>query len=173
MRVEIERYITKNYYQLLSIAKKITKGHDLHEDLLHEVILQLYDKDDIVLKGYDDNQIRYYIVSVLRINWFSKTSPFYYRVRREIQKYSELNEVLDMEDDQENFEKEIILSILETSFTELTWFHKSMIQMYLVLGSLKKVSNQTDIPVTSVARYVREAKNHMKDDINEFYKNEE
>lgn len=173
MRIEIEKYITKNYYQLLSISKKITKGHDLHEDLLHEVILQLYDKDDIVLKKYDDNQIRYYIVSVLRINWFSKTSPFYYRVRREIQKYSELNDVLDIEDDQENFEKEIILTILETSFTELTWFHKSMIQMYLVLGSLKKVSNQTDIPVTSVARYVREAKNHMKDDINEFYKNEE
>lgn len=173
MRIEIEKYITKNYYQLLNISKKITKGHDLHEDLLHEVILQLYDKEDIILKGYDDNQIRYYIVSILRINWFSKTSPFYYRVRREIQKYSELSDVLDMEDEQENFEKEVILGILETSFTELTWFHKSMIQMYLVLGSLKKVSNQTDIPVTSVARYVREAKQQIKDDINEFYNNEE
>jgi RNA polymerase sigma factor (sigma-70 family) len=172
MRIEIERYITKNYYQLLNISKKITKGHDLHEDLLHEVILQLYDKEDIILKAYDDNQIRYYIVSILRINWFSKTSPFYYRVRREIQKYSELSDVLEMEDEQENFEKEIILGILETSFTELTWFHKSMIQMYLVLGSLKKVSNQTDIPITSVARYVREAKQQMRDDIEDYYNND-
>jgi hypothetical protein len=38
--------------------------------------------------------------------------------------------------------------------------------MYLVLGSLKKVSNQSEIPITSVARYIKEAKTQIKDDIN-------
>jgi RNA polymerase sigma factor (sigma-70 family) len=172
MRTEIETYFTNNYYHLLNIAKKITKGHDLHQDLLHEVILQVYNKEEIELRGYDDNQIKYWLVSIMRINWHSKTSPFFYKVRREIQKYSELTDVLDMEEEQHNYEKEIILSILETSFTELTWFHKSVLQMYLVLGSLKKVSNQTDIPITSVARYVREAKKQMRDDIEDYYNND-
>lgn len=172
MRIEIENYITKNYYKLLGISKKITKNHDLHQDLLHEVILQLYSKEDIILKEYTDDQIRYYIVSIMRINWHSKTSPFYYKIRREGQKYSEITDILDMEDDQENFEKELIFSILERSFTELSWFHKSMIQMYLVLGSLKKVSTQTEIPITSVARYVKEAKAQMRNDVNDSYEKE-
>lgn len=170
MRKEIEQYITKNYYQLLTIAKKITKNHNLSQDLLHEVILQLYEKEDIILQQYNDDQIKYYIVSILRINWYSKTSPFYYRIKRETEKYAELSDVFDIEDEQHNFEKEIILSILEKSFCELSWFHKSMIQMYLVLGSLKKVSQQTDIPITSVARYVKEAKQQMRNDINNNYK---
>jgi hypothetical protein len=87
-----------------------------------------------------------------------------------MQKYVDITEILQVEDDQQNFEKEMIFNILETSFCELSWFHKSMIQMYLVLGSLKKVSNQTDIPLTSVARYVKEAKEQIKNDITN-YKN--
>lgn len=170
MRKEIEEYITNNYFELIKISKTITKNHDLHQDLLHEVILQLYDKDDIILKEYSNNQIRYFIVAIMRINWYSKTSPFYYKVRREMQKYVDITEILQIEDDQQNFEKEMIFNILETSFCELTWFQKSIIHMYLVLGSLKKVSNQTDIPLTSVARYVRGAKEQIKNDITN-YKN--
>jgi len=41
MNKEVEQFITKNYYELLKITKKITKNHDLTQDLLHEVIIQL------------------------------------------------------------------------------------------------------------------------------------
>lgn len=165
MRIEVEQYITKNYYELLNIAKKITKSHELTQDLFHEVILQLYSKEEIILEEYSDNQIKYYIVSILRINWYSKTSPFHYRVRRETQKYVELDYVMDMSDEQEAFEKELIFNILETEYAELTWFNKAILEMYMVLGSLRKVSLQTDIPIASVARYVRESKQKIKDNM--------
>ena len=84
---EIEQYITKNYYQLLKIAKTITKNNQLSQDLLHEVIVQLYEKNEIILRKYEDNQIKYYIVSIMRINWYSKTSPFYYKIRKESSTY--------------------------------------------------------------------------------------
>ena len=83
MRKEIECFLNRNYYQLLNISNKITKNNQLSQDLLHEVILQLYDKDDIVLKSYDDNSIKYYITAIMRINYYSKTSPFYYKIKRE------------------------------------------------------------------------------------------
>lgn len=166
MRKEIEQYITKNYYELLNIAKRITKNHELSQDLFHEVILQLYSKEDIELQEYSDNQIRYYIVSIIRINWISKTSPFHYRVRREMQKYVEIDQIMDMTEEQETFEKELIFNILEMEYAELNWFHKSMMEMYMVLGSLRKVSLQTDIPIASVARYVRESKQKIKDNMN-------
>lgn len=165
MKKCIESYITKNYYKLQTIAKTITKNHNLSNDLLHECILQLYDKDDIILKEYSDDQIRYYIVSIMRINWYSKTSPFYYKVRREFLNYSDIKEVLDMESEQENFEKQIIFDILEVEYSELTWFHKSIMDLYLTLGSLKKVSKKTSIPLASVGRYVKESKKQIRDNI--------
>lgn len=165
MNKAVELYITKNYYQLQKIANTITKNHNLSQDLLHEVIVQLYDKDEIKLKGYDDNQIKYYIVSIMRINWYSKTSPFYYKVKREIQKYQDLTETHNIPDEQDDYEKQIIFDILETSWCELNWFHKSLFEWYMTLGSLKKVSLKTNIPLASIGKYIKEAKNEMKQEV--------
>ena len=163
MNREIERYITNNYYQLLTITKKITKGHELSQDLLHEVILQLYNKDNIILKEYCDEQIKYYIVSVIRINWHSTTSPFYYKIRKESSKYTNIDEIYNLADDtQLEYEKQILFDILEQSWCELDWFRKSLFEMYLTLGSMKKVSKQTRIPVSSISRYLRESKDQIK-----------
>jgi len=161
----IECYITKNYYELFAIAKKITKNHDLSQDLLHEVFIQLWDKDKIVLKSYDDNSIKYYIVAIMRINWHSNTSPFYYKVRREMHKYSDINEILTMSDEQEDFEKQLIFDILEQEWCELNWFNKSLLELWLTLGSMKKVAKQTTIPISSISNYLKETRATMKKNV--------
>jgi RNA polymerase sigma factor (sigma-70 family) len=165
MNKEIECYLTRNYYELLNIAKKITKNHNLTQDLFHEVILQLYNKENIILREYDDNQIKYYIVSIMRINWYSNTSPFYYKVRKEFKMYSDLSEILSMPDDQENFEKEIIFSILEQEWCELDFFRKALFEMYMTLGSMKKVSKKTTIPISSISNYLKESRNQIKTNV--------
>jgi RNA polymerase sigma factor (sigma-70 family) len=166
MNKEIERYLTTNYYQLLSIAKKITKNHDLTEDLFHEVIIQLYNKNNIVLQEYSDDQMKYYIVSIIRINWHSKTSPFYYRIRKESSKYTNIDDIYDLADDtQLEYEKQQLFDILEQSWCELDWFRKSLFEMYMTLGSMKKVSKQTRIPISSISRYLKESKELIKTNI--------
>ena len=166
MNKEIERYITTNYYQLLNIAKKITKNHELTSDLFHEVILQLYNKNNIVLQEYSDDQMKYYIVSIIRINWHSKTSPFYYRIRKESSRYTNIDEIYDLADDtQLEFEKQHLFDILEQSWCELDWFRKSLFEMYMTLGSMKKVSKQTRIPISSISRYLKESKELIKTNI--------
>lgn len=166
MNKHIERYITTNYYQLLTIAKKITKNHELTGDLLHEVILQLYNKSNIVLEEYSDDQMKYYIVSVIRINWHSQTSPFYYKIRKESSKYTNIDECFNLTDDtQLEFEKQQLFDILEQSWCELDWFKKSLFEMWLTLGSMKKVSKQTRIPISSISRYLKESKEQIKSNI--------
>jgi hydroxymethylpyrimidine pyrophosphatase-like HAD family hydrolase len=163
MNRDIEKYITINYYELLKISKRITKNHELSQELLHEVIMQLYDKDEIKLKAYDDNQIKYYIVSILRTNWYSQTSPFYYKIRKETKNHVSVDEIYNLADDEQlNFEKQQLFDILEESWAELDWFRKSLFEMYMTLGSMKKVSNQTRIPVSSISRYLRESKDQIK-----------
>jgi hypothetical protein len=164
---EIEDYITKNYYVLLNIAQKMTKQDPLTQDLLHECILQLYDKEVITLKNYSDDSIKYYIVAVMRINYFSKTSPFHYRIRRERMIMNvDVATCWDLSYEQEEFETEIIYQLLETSYAELDWFKKSLLDMYLSLNrSMNAVSRKTNIPKTSISRYINEIRKTVKTDI--------
>jgi hypothetical protein len=118
----------------------------------------LYDKNEIKLNSYEDNNIKYFIVAIIRTNWYSKTSPFYYKIRRESALYTDLKDVLNMEDEQETFEKEHILCILEDGWADLDWFHKSLFEMYMCLGSMNKVSKKTKIPLSSIRRYIKESK---------------
>lgn len=162
MKPEINNYITRNYYELLEICNKITKHNSLAGDLLNDVILQLYDRDNIKLNKLDDNSIKYYIIKCLTINWYSKTSPFYRKVRRESTLYNELFEVANLIDSEDIFTEHSMMEIVETEFTEMDWFHKIIFNKYLTLGSLKKVSVDTRIPLTSIARYVKETKTTIK-----------
>jgi hypothetical protein len=168
MNKEVENYIIREYYKLQSIANKICKRtDDLHKDLLHEVILQLYDKDEIKLKKYDDNSIKYYITAIMRINYYSKTSPFYYKIRREnVIINVDLSTCFDLEYEQESFESEILLQLMEQEYAELDWFKKSLLDLYLSLNSsMKAVSRKTTIPISSISRYLKEIRTETKQKI--------
>jgi len=167
MRKEIECFLNRNYYQLLNISKKITKNDQLSQDLLHECILQLYDKDDIKLNKYDDNSIKYYITAVMRINYYSKTSPFYYKIKRErILMTVDINSCWDMSYEQEEFETEEMYQLLEMNYAELDWFKKSLLDLYLSLNSsMKAVSRKTRIPISSISRYIKEIRTETKNNI--------
>ena len=168
MNCKVEEFIKNNYYILLGISKKITKGNELHQELLHEVIVQLYEKKVINLKEYDDDSIRYYITAVLRINWYSRTSPFYYRVRRERVLFNvDLSQCWDLSYEQEEFESEELLQLLEIEYANLDWFKKSLLDMYLSLNSsMKAVSRKTNIPTQSISRYMKETRNTVITNIN-------
>jgi len=159
----VEAYITKNYYKLLQISKRITKGHQLHQDLLHEIIIQLYNKKEINLNDYEDDTIRYWITSIMRINWYSKTSPFFYKMRKETLTYQPLNDIFEYQDNEQLvWEKEILLQSLEISYSELDFWKKGMIELYLVLGSVNKVSKYTGIPKSSIIKYVKQSKEQLR-----------
>jgi hypothetical protein len=57
---EIEVFVTNHYYELLSISKKYTKNDDFASELLHEVLLQLFEKKEIKCK-LDNNSIKYFM----------------------------------------------------------------------------------------------------------------
>jgi len=162
MNKKIEQYITDNYYQLLRIARRITKGHELSQDLLHEIILQLYNRKDITLNQFDDDTLRYYLTSIMRLNWNSKTSPFFYKMRKESLTYQPLNDIFEYEDEQMAWEKEVLLQSLEVSYSELDFWRKAMVELYLVLGSVNKVSKFTGIPKSSIIKYVKQSKEELK-----------
>lgn len=160
---KIESYITRNYYELRKITKRITGNHELTDDLLHEVFLQLLNKETIKLNSYDDDTLRYYFVSIIRINWISETAPFRRKLTKNNQKLVEFTNNIEVEEDQYDWEREHLIQAMEISFTELNFFQKGLLELYLVLGSVNKVAQQTEIPKSSVIKQIRKAKDIIKE----------
>lgn len=163
MNKDLYNFIECNYEQLKNICKKITCNNELSDDLLHEILIQLLEKDNMGV--IDKEDIKWYVIRVIQLNWHSKTSPFYYKIRKENLKYVELNYVNDVEDENTNMEREELMTKVEEEFSNLDWFHKQLFEQYLVLGSLRKLNLATKIPIASLSRYIRESKEIIKSNI--------
>jgi len=70
--MSLSGYLDRNYDDLLQAAHRIA-GND-GPDLLHEVILQLYQTKDETIDGLlERNQLKYWILRVMVNNYNSKT----------------------------------------------------------------------------------------------------
>jgi hypothetical protein len=75
----------------------------------------------------------------------------------------DLESCYDLEYEQENYEREELIQLLEQEYAELNWFKKSLLDMYLSLNSsMKAVSRKTSIPISSISRYFKEIRLETK-----------
>lgn len=171
MKIEVERYITNNYYLLLSISKKYTKDDEWATELLHEVILQLYDKKEMKLQ-LDDESIKAYIIRCLMVNWCYPSSPFFKKFKNTKYTHVELKEAIHIMNDESQIDSHRFIEIMEEEFADVSWWNKIIFEKYMVLGSLKKVSLDTKITLPSIGRYVKETKTKVKEQTIKRYENE-
>jgi DNA-directed RNA polymerase specialized sigma24 family protein len=162
MTPEIEQYVIKNYIELKAICLKMTKHSSWAEDLLNDVLLQLWEKDEIKLSNLEDSSIKAYILRCITNNWYSETSPFYRKVKRESSLYSDIKDITDTPVEDNELDEHLLMDTLEVEYGALGWFQKDLLSRYLILGSYKKVSIQTRIPLNSVHTYVKKAKEELK-----------
>jgi len=159
---EIEKVIIECYSEFKLFCQRITKHNSYGDDLLQDVMLQLYQKDVIKIDKLDNKSIKNYIFRCLITNWYSKTSPFNRKVTRESNLYDEIADIPEIVDNNDDIEQHKLIEITEEEYGKVGWFHKDILSRYIILGSLKRVSNQTTIPITSINRYVIEAKSEVK-----------
>ena len=81
----LDGYLSRNYDDLLQAAYRIA-GKD-GPDLLHEVILQLYQtKQDTIDGLLERDQMKYWVLRVMVNNYNSKTSRYHYKWRKDIER---------------------------------------------------------------------------------------
>ena len=161
MKIEIEKYITNHYYELKAVCKKYTKNDDWASELLHEVILQLYEQKELKC-NLDDKNIKYYIIRAIMVNWCYPSSPFYRKYKKKDFITVDITEVLNITNQDNETDVHELMNILELEWSHTNWFNKTIFEKYLVMGSLKKVSVDTTIPLTSIKRYVDETRTSIK-----------
>ena len=168
---EVEQYIARNYYKLLKIAHKYTDNDDWASELLHEVVLQLYDKKEYNLK-LDDESIKSFIIRCLMVNWCYPSSPFYKKHKKDNFTHVEINDAIQVMKNETEMDEHKFMDIMEQEFQDQSWFHKLLFEKYLTMGSLKKVSIDTKISLPSIGRYIKETRTQVKLSTFKRYNNE-
>ena len=84
----------------------------------------------------------------------------------------ELTEAIELWNQDSEVDRHKFLDIMEEEFSDINWFNKIIFEKYMMLGSLKKVSVNTNISLPSIGRYVKDTKNQVKLNTFKRYNNE-
>jgi len=135
--------IVQEYPILIEASKKITNNHELHMDLLHYALEELYSKknyEEIINSG----GVRFYVVRIMLTQWRSNTGPFYKMFFN--QKSNEISEdIIDYKEyDQHDLE---YIKALE----DLAWYDKELFKIFSdKQHTISSLSRETGIPRSSV-----------------------
>tara|TARA_R100001440_G_scaffold75744_1_gene103903 strand:+ start:8023 stop:8559 length:537 start_codon:yes stop_codon:yes gene_type:complete len=133
--VTLNRYLERNYTDLLQAAERIA-GKD-GPDLLHEVILQLYQTKAETLDGLlERGQMKYWALRVMVNNYNSKTSRYHYKWRKDIERRRKFSrQIRDWWDgDGVAAHRDELLTHIETQLADLPWFDAEVFAIYFEEG---------------------------------------
>jgi hypothetical protein len=147
--------IVIEYPILIEASKKITGGHELHLDLLHYAIEELYSKsnyNEIINSG----GLRFYIVRIMLTQWRSNTGPFYKMFFN--QKSNEIVGDFIYEDEYEFNEIEY-----KEALEDLKWYDKELFKLFTnEQHTISSLSRQTGIPRSSVDFTIKKVRKILK-----------
>lgn len=153
-------YIKDNYKKLKQKVRAVTKNHQNSDDLFNDLLLSLYSKPieyqrDLIEK----NKVEHWIMASAKLQFASKTSPFYYTYKKFNMDTSQLYEDTQttedvLEDVSEEIldyirlELELYYSIYErTLTTEHLLRNKSYSEIGREYGVNRKYVSETVTPV--------------------------
>jgi hypothetical protein len=172
------------YYEnkeLVNFFKNI--ANEWWEELRQDVFISIceYDKDKIV-EMHNKKYLKFFIIRIALNQFRSKTSKFYYQNIKnnnlgialtdddmvesaDAILYSNLIYDTQGETAYELIEAKIVSA--ETSIEKLRYFEREVLKLYLQLGTYKKVSEDTGIPIRTIANGVKNAIQNVKLNIKE------
>lgn len=150
-------WLNDNYDMLMDRVRTISNDADA-DDLFMCVVEQLLNKSQQI-DEIDDKQKLYYFIRVIKNNYNSKTSRYHYEMRKNNHHHTTL-----LEDITEHFVDDPYTETIpdmiwvENQLNRLEWWEKDIFLLWVELGTLTKVSQQTSIPINSVGRYINKIK---------------
>ncbi len=153
-------WIDKNHSKLLYTTRKVVKNNNDYDDLYQSVVEQILKKTSQMDLMSDKDKL-YYFIRVVKNNYFSKTSPYYYQHKKSVSNDIRIDVIKDIPD--EPYVEELPdMSWVHKQLEDLDWFSRDLFLMWLELGTITAVSKQTTIPLNSVGRYIKNIKIELK-----------
>ena len=158
--ITTREWIKMNYDLLQVTTQKIIRDDEQLPDFFHfvlEDILRHEHKMDIL----KDKEKMYYFIRVVKNQFFSKTSPYFYRIKRPLITSDDFDDsLLDIPDEyKEDYPP---LSWVHQQLEKEDWFYRDLFLLWIELGTFTAVSKKTTIPLNSVGRYINKIKKKLQ-----------
>lgn len=164
--MDLNQWFTENYDDIVLTTKNITKGDPLWEELLSDVLTQMLEKPEKLQQVPPQNR-KYYLIKVLKNNWNSSTSPFRYQRIKHQNKHVPF-EVERNDYSDEEPELRPTMDWVNKQLQDFDWFERDLFLLWIEMGTLIKVHEETTIPLNSIGTYIRK----IKDELNTRWVNE-
>ena len=160
----LDGYLARNYDDLLQAAYRIA-GKD-GPDLLHEVILQLYQTKDETIDGLlERKQLKYWVLRVMVNNYNSKTSRYHYKWRKDLERRRKFaHHIVDWWDgDGVAAHRDELLTHIEERLADLPWFDAEVFAIYFEDGhTLDSFAESTGISRHTLYTTIRRVRKQLQ-----------
>jgi len=153
-------WIEMNYDLLYTTTRKIIKDTNQLDDFFHFILEDIL-RHEQKMDGLKDKEKMYYFVRVVKNQFFSKTSPYFYRIKRPYLTSETFEDtLLDIPDEyKEDYPP---LAWVYEQLEQEDWFYRDLFLLWIELGTLTAVSKKTTIPLNSVGRYINKIKKKLQ-----------
>jgi hypothetical protein len=159
--MKTSEWIKENYTHLSLTTKQIIKDDENVDDFFHFILEQMLSKPAKIDKLTDKEKM-YFFVRIVKNNYYSKTSPYHYRIRRESQKSDEWDDKYHEIPDEDYDDNLPDMEWVRQQLYSMDWFSRDLFLLWLELGTFTQVSKQTTIPLNSVGNYINKIKAELQ-----------
>ena len=160
----MDEYIRINYQKLRNKVKAVTKNHQNSDDLFNDLLMNLLEKpaeyrQDLV----DKNKVEHWIMASAKLQFASKTSPFFYQYKKFNMETSEVYEnTAVVDDEREDVSREVINFITSQLDLYYTVYEKTLTTEHLIHNkSYSEIGREYKIN----RRYVSETVTPVKEEL--------
>ncbi len=170
----LNELLGKEYNKVYDIALKITKGNAINaQDLTQDVYVVMLEYDQDKLQTiYDNGHLIFWVARVMLNQYVRGNSAFktkYYTYLRS--ENFEVSDLKHFDDIDWHKERENKLEFINEKLQGLHEYDKLLFQIYFSSGkSIRKLSKESGISVTSIYTTLRNVKNYLKDEVESEYK---
>ena len=181
----LDQWINENYKQIIEWSQNITGKDPQARELAHYALLTILEsprRNELIKREQAfPNTMKWWILSIMKRQWWSKSGPFHtlerqdrqdwYTKRQELSPDALLAGLDRMETEEYDYYQdrqiEAVLGILEEMDLDQDrlWYISRLFKMWINEPNYSELSRKTGIPRTSISKAVQECREYITNEL--------
>lgn len=147
--------LERKYNQYRNLTKRITKGDERHEDLLHDILIQLSTNEKWNNLQTDQERL-YFLTRTITNQYYSNNSKFHRTYRNQNKELYDIPDTQD-EDYQDRPSVEWLNNLLtkELESNPDNWYNVGLFRLFIKDKRIDEIHKQTLIPKYSIRETIK------------------
>ena len=166
------KFLEEEYQNIITMAKKICKSHADSMDVAHFAIEQFM-QHERAQELVDAGQAMSFLSGIIHRSFHSSTSQYHTLYRQKGRMHAS-DKIKDIDKDEEyDFETDQLVDSINGLLSDMQahsiemWFRAVLLEMWIDTPNFSELSRRTGIPRTSISQAVEEAKDWIKQQLND------